>query len=86
MAAFAGTAVKPVGIVERAAAQAEDVGEALEIQEELGAAAATEIQRDALVARVGAVVIGFRGTAREHDVLTAECPPSGPTGRIELIA
>src|SRR5262245_16812284 len=72
VARIVGAPRKPVRIVERAGAEPEEIRKALEIEIERGGAAATEIQRDALVAPVGAVVVGLRRNAREGDVLPAE--------------
>src|SRR4051812_9113716 len=62
-------AIEPVRIIERAAAEPEEIGEALERKIQCRGAAAAKIQRDSLPATVRAMVVALWRAARENEVL-----------------
>jgi hypothetical protein len=72
VAACARISIEPVGIVERARANAEDVRKPFEVEIYGRSASAAEIYRDALVAGVRTMIVGFRSGAGERDVRPPE--------------
>jgi hypothetical protein len=60
--------IEPIGIVERASTQAQDIRKSLEIEAEGRAAPAAEVQRDALPATIRLVLVGPRSRSGEDDI------------------
>ena len=72
VATLALAAIKPVGIVERASAQPQNVREPLQIQADRRTTPSAKIQGDALVTGVRSVIIGLRPCSGENDILSSE--------------
>src|SRR6476619_6548866 len=72
MAIPARAALEPAGIVESAAAQSQDFRKTFKVQAKRRPAPAAEVERHALAARVGAMLVRPRRNALEHDVLLPE--------------
>ena len=60
--------IEPIGVVERASTQAQDIRKSLEIEAEGRAAPAAEVQRYALPATIRLVLVGPRSRSGEDDI------------------
>jgi len=86
VAAFLRTAIKPVGVVERACAQTENVRKSFHIQIQCRPASAAEVQADAHLAGIRSVMIRAHGISGEDDVFSPEYRLDEKRGACELLA